>query len=224
MFLPMSCTSPLTVATTILPFEAAPVRLLLLDERDQVGDRLLHHARRFDDLRQEHLARAEEVADDVHAVHQRAFDHRQRRLAGGGGARAFLGIGDDEVGDALHQGVRQALLDRQRAPRQVRAGVLRLAFLDRLREFHGGASPAPGGGSARRPPPSRAAPARDRRRRRAAGVDDAHRQPGLDRVVEEDGVDRLAPGSLPRNENETLETPPEICACGRWARIQRRPR
>jgi hypothetical protein len=23
-------------------------------------------------------------------------------------------------------------------------------------------------------------------------------------------------GSLPRNENETLETPPEICACGRW--------
>ena len=39
-----------------------------------MGDRLLHHARALHDLRQEHLAGAEQVADDVHAVHQRAFD------------------------------------------------------------------------------------------------------------------------------------------------------
>jgi hypothetical protein len=36
-------------------------------------DRLLHHPRRLHHLRQEHLAGAEEVADDVHAVHQRNF-------------------------------------------------------------------------------------------------------------------------------------------------------
>jgi hypothetical protein len=47
--------------------------LLLLDEGDQVGHRLLHDARRLHHLRQEHLAGAEEVADDVHAVHQRAL-------------------------------------------------------------------------------------------------------------------------------------------------------
>src|SRR3546814_8622765 len=53
---------------------ALRARLLLgLDEGQQVGDRLLHHARRFHHLRQEHLARSEQVADDVHPVHQRPF-------------------------------------------------------------------------------------------------------------------------------------------------------
>jgi hypothetical protein len=50
--------------------------LFLFDVGDQVGHGLLHHARRFHHLRQEHLAGAEQVADHVHAVHQRAFDHR----------------------------------------------------------------------------------------------------------------------------------------------------
>jgi hypothetical protein len=30
--------------------------------------------------------------------------------------------------------------------------------------------------------------------------------------------------SLPRNENDTLDTPPDVCACGRLSRIQRRLR
>jgi hypothetical protein len=83
----MSCTSPLTVAMTILPLGlglAAGVdqQLLLgLDVGQQVGHRLLHHARALHHLRQEHLALAEEVADDVHAGHQRAFDHVQRPAA-----------------------------------------------------------------------------------------------------------------------------------------------
>ena len=54
--------------------------LLRLHERQQVGDRLLHDAGALDHLRQEHLAGAEQVADDVHAVHQRAFDDLQRPL------------------------------------------------------------------------------------------------------------------------------------------------
>ena len=53
-------------------------RLLRLDERHEVPDRLLHHARGLHDLRQEHLAGAEEIADDVHARHQRTFDHLDR--------------------------------------------------------------------------------------------------------------------------------------------------
>ena len=52
-----------------------------LDERDQVGDGLLHHARGLHHLRQEHLAGAEQVADDVHAVHQRALDDLDRAAA-----------------------------------------------------------------------------------------------------------------------------------------------
>ena len=47
-------------------------------ERHEIGDGLLHHARGFHDLRQKHFARAEQIADDVHAVHQRAFDDQER--------------------------------------------------------------------------------------------------------------------------------------------------
>ena len=57
--------------------DAVPL-LLLLDEGDEMSDGPFHHARRLDDLRQEHLARAEQVADDVHAVHQGAFDDLDR--------------------------------------------------------------------------------------------------------------------------------------------------
>jgi hypothetical protein len=98
MFLPMSCTSPLTVAVTTRPLarSAGGLVLLRLDERDEVGHRLLHHPRRLDDLRQEHLARAEEVADDVHAVHERTLDHLERAPTRSGDLEAqLLGVGLD---------------------------------------------------------------------------------------------------------------------------------
>ena len=86
---------------------------LRLDEGDQMRDRLLHHPRRFHHLRQEHLARSEQVADDVHAVHQRPFDHfdRPRRPL----PRQF-GVLDDEGVDALDQGMFEPFLDRPAAP------------------------------------------------------------------------------------------------------------
>jgi hypothetical protein len=91
----------------------AGAALFRLDVGQQVGDRLLHDARRLDHLRQEHLAGAEQVADVVHAGHQRAFDDGQRRLAFGFELGAdFLGVGDDEIGDALDQRVFEALFDR----------------------------------------------------------------------------------------------------------------
>ena len=43
--------------------------LLGFDVGHEVRDRLLHDARRFHDLRQEHLAGTEQVADHIHAVH-----------------------------------------------------------------------------------------------------------------------------------------------------------
>ena len=52
--------------------------LLLLHEGFEIGHGALHHAGRLHDLRQEHLAGAEEVADDVHAGHERAFDDVER--------------------------------------------------------------------------------------------------------------------------------------------------
>ena len=171
----------------------AGAALFFLDVRDQVRDRLLHDARRLHDLRQKHLAGAEEVADDVHAAHQRAFDHRQRRLAGGfqRGA-AFLGIGDDKVGDALDQRVFEPLLDRQFTPTQIGTGVPGLAFLDCLGELHQSFA-----GVRRSVQDDRFDLGAQHRIEIVvdadhAGVDDAHRQPGLDRVVEENRVDRLA--------------------------------
>jgi hypothetical protein len=71
-----------------------------------VRDRLLHDTRGFHHLRQEHLARAEQVADHVHAVHQRAFDDVQRMR---GVAARFFGVFEDELVVTGHQRMRQAL-------------------------------------------------------------------------------------------------------------------
>ena len=91
-------------------------RLLLLHIGQQIGNSLFHHARRFDDLRQEHLAGAEEIANDIHTGHQRAFDHveRPRRLL----PRLF-DIGIDIFGDAGDERMFQPLLDRLFAPGEV---------------------------------------------------------------------------------------------------------
>ena len=43
--------------------------LFVLDVRHQVGHGFFHPARDFNHLGQEHLDRAKEIADDVHAVH-----------------------------------------------------------------------------------------------------------------------------------------------------------
>ena len=85
----------------------------LLHEGHEVGDRFFHDAGAFDDLGQEHFALAEKIADDAHAFHERAFDHFQR---GGVFLARFLGIGIDEIDDALDQGVAEPFLDREGAP------------------------------------------------------------------------------------------------------------
>jgi hypothetical protein len=54
-----------------------------------------------------------------------------------------------------------------------------------------------------------------------AGVDDAHVHAGLDRVVQEHGVDRLAHRSLPRKLKLTLRDAAATLAPGRFCLIQR---
>ena len=96
--------------------DIAGAQLLRFDEGQQVGDRLLHHARGLHHLRQEHLAGAEQVADHVHAVHQRAFDDVQRPRR----QRArFLGVGLDVLVDAVHERMAQARAHGLVAPGEV---------------------------------------------------------------------------------------------------------
>ena len=79
----------------------------------EVSHRLLHHTRRFDHLRQEHFPFAKQIADHVHAVHQRAFNHfnRARSLLTG-----FFGVLFNKFGNTFDQRVLQAFIHFPRAP------------------------------------------------------------------------------------------------------------
>ena len=118
MFFPMSCTSPLTVASTTLPLprRSSPLFLLGFHERLEVRNGALHHPGGLHHLRQEHLARAEQVADDLHPVHQRALDDVERTL---GLLAGLLGVRLDVVGDAVHERVLKALADGRVPPGEV---------------------------------------------------------------------------------------------------------
>ena len=100
--------------------------------RKEMGDRLLHHPRRLHHLGKEHPSAAEQVADDVHAGHQRTLDHVERPHRG---EPCLLDVVGDEVGDAVHQRMREALLrrraratpDRERGARSSGRGSARRA-------------------------------------------------------------------------------------------------
>ncbi len=105
-----------------LPLREPKLLLLLLHEGHQISDGLLHHPRRLHHLRQEHLAGPEQIADDVHAGHQRAFDDVQRPLC----LRPRLfGVLLDEVADAVDQRVGQPLIHGLLAPGEIELLLLR---------------------------------------------------------------------------------------------------
>ena len=155
----------------------------------QVGHGLLHDTRRLHHLRQEHLARAEQIADHVHAGHQRAFDDVQRlfRLLA-----CLFRIGLDELGDAVHQRVRQPFLHRRIAPGVVLHDLLAAVPL----EARGGLQQAIGGIGAAIENHILAQLAQFRRDividGELTGVNDAHVHAGLNGVVQEHRVHRLA--------------------------------
>ncbi|MNK86739.1 hypothetical protein D3C87_1066570 [compost metagenome] len=165
------------------------VAFFQFDERDQVGHGLFHHAGGFHHLRQEHLAGAEQVADDVHAGHQRAFDHFDRA---GEGLTGFFGVFDDVGGDALDQCVLQALVDVPVAP------LFGLGFLDAAVALVLVGNGEEGVGAFRGAVKDHVFHGVAQFCRdlvvdlQLTGVDDAHGQAGTDRVQQEHRVDRLA--------------------------------
>ncbi|CCJ90122.1 hypothetical protein BN132_2050 [Cronobacter turicensis 564] len=156
----------------------------------QVRHGLLHDSSGFHHLRQEHFPLAEQIADHIHAIHQRAFNHLNRtfRLL----ARLF-GILLDKLGNAFHQRIFEAFFDIPRAPlgllsvsgavrfaaavffgkRQQPLGAVVTAVKDdvfhRVAQFGGQIVV----------------------NRQLSGVNDAHVHAVADGVVEEHGVDRL---------------------------------
>ncbi|CAD0340739.1 hypothetical protein CFBP8129_27570 [Xanthomonas hortorum pv. gardneri] len=169
--------------------DIAGAQFFRLDVRQQIRHRFLHHTCGFDHLRQEHFAGAEQVADHVHAVHQRAFDHIQR--ARGLLARLF-GIGFHERIDAMHQRMRQTCAHRLLAPGQVfDLGGALAAFvaLCNFQQAFGAVLAAVEDHILHTLAQLRVQLVVDRH---AAGVDDAHVHAGLDRMEQEHRMDRLA--------------------------------
>ena len=185
------------------PARRLALLFLRLHERLEVGDRPLHGTGTLHDLREEHLPLAEEVADDLHPVHERTLDHVERPV---GPEARLLRVLLDVVHDPVHQSVRKAIADRGFAPRDIELpprcasgdsgrvldepfGRLRIAVeenvLDALEQrrldvlVHG----------------------------ELPRVHDAHVEPGADRVVEERSVHRLANGVVPAKREREVRDP-----------------
>ena len=130
---------------------------------------------------------AEQVAHDLHPVHQRPFDHLERPA---GLEPCLLGVGFDVVDDAVDERVREPLRHRGLPPGDVELALRRLA------RHRAGEGDEPLG---RVGPPGEdhVLDMLEQVRRdvlvdgELAGVDDSHVEPGVDGVVEEGGVHRL---------------------------------
>ena len=168
--------------------------LFSLHVGQQHGDRLLHHAGGLHNLRQEHLAGAKEVADHVHAGHQRPFDDMQRPF---GALARLLRVGLDEFGDAVDEGVFEALFHRPVAPGEIALpGLLGAGALEAFGDFQHALCGSAAGLRRTVQHHVLAGLAQLRLDRivngELAGIDDAHVHARLDGMVEEDGVHRLA--------------------------------
>mmetsp|Transcript_17649 Transcript_17649/g.35511 ORF Transcript_17649/g.35511 Transcript_17649/m.35511 type:complete len:622 (+) Transcript_17649:965-2830(+) len=194
--------------------------LLLLHERQQVGHCLLHHTGRLDHLRQEHLAGAEKVADHVHARHEWSLNHLKIGLEH---VTRLLSVLLDELSDALHKSVGEALIDRLAAPLErvlflggaasclssIPALFLLLSKLEKALDMltvgrlvkdhlldvaaHGLGNVLVDG--------------------HGASVDNAHGHADVDGVVEEDGMDSLTQvGEATEAEGQVGDTAGNLCA------------
>ena len=151
-------------------------------------DRALHRPRALDDLRQEHLAGAKQIADDLHAVHQRPLDDLERPLVL---LARLLDVGVDEVDDAVDERIGESRFDAALAPRDIGFFLLASA-LDLLGELH---HPL---GRVRAPVEDDVLDVLQQILRdvlvddQLASIDDAHVHPGLDGVKQKRRVDGFA--------------------------------
>ena len=180
-----------------------PLRLLGLHVRLEIRHRALHRSSALDDLRQEHLPGAEEVADDRHPVHERPFDHVEWPS---GAATRLLRVLLYEVDDPVHERVSEPLADRGLAPGEI-DHPLRRAAGDRARVLD---EPLGGVGSAVEE--DVLDPLQQLRLDfcidgELAGVDDPHVESRADGVVEERRVHRLAHGVVATEREREVRDP-----------------
>ena len=161
----------------------------------QPRDGFFHHTRALHDLGQEHFSRAEEITDDLHAVHQRAFNHEESALVFG---ERLLRVGVHKIHDALDERVLEAFLDGALAPGEIggRGGAAAGFRFDRVREID-----EPLGGIVAAVEEhvfnEIAKVGRDFLvNSEHAGIDDPHVESRLDRVIEKRRVHRLAHGVI----------------------------
>ena len=97
--------------------------------RQQMRHCLLHHACAFHNLRQKHFALTKQVANHIHAVHQRAFNHMQRTATFSlNRFPNLLRIRHDVFIHAVNQRMRQTLAHRQCTPFVLFAVIFGTAF------------------------------------------------------------------------------------------------
>ena len=92
-----------------------PLRGLLLrfHQRRQVGHRFFHHPGAFYHLGQKHLSFAKKIADNVHPVHERAFNDFERAIIF---FQRFFQIRLDVIDDSLNQRMGETLFHALLAP------------------------------------------------------------------------------------------------------------
>ncbi len=196
---------------------------LALERHERLEERhgLLHRARALHHLRQEHLAGAEQVADVLHAVHQRPFDDLDRPQPA---LPRLLDVDLDEVDDAVHQRVRQPRRHRLIAPGVI-VRPLRARALDAVGELD---QPLGRVGTAVE---QHVLDVREQLLGdvlvdgELAGVDDAHVHARLDRVIQEGGVHRLADDVVAaERERQVADAAADVRRRGRWRGSRAPPR
>ena len=191
MFLPMSCTSPLTVASTILPFDEAWSRpsfscsmngirwatacFITRADFTTCGRNILPEPNRSPTTFMPSISGPSITASGRGALEPR-----------------FLDVGGDEIGDAVHQRVRQPLLHRPFAPGEI--GLLLLLAVTAMALGEREQPLGRVGAAVEHDVLAGVAQLRIEIvvHRDLAGIDDAHIHAGGDGVIEEHRVHRLA--------------------------------
>ena len=135
---------------------------------------------------------SEEIAHDIHAIHQRAFDHVNRTTAAAGDLRTrFFGVFNDPLRDAMNERMREPLFNRRITPDEILFFFLAIRLQRRRQLDH-----ALGGIRTAIEHHVFSTLAQLGRQivvhTNHAGVDDTHGHAGTNRVIQKDGMNGFA--------------------------------